>query len=261
MVRLSESRKNFRFPAYDDNEGVKLNRKRRRDFLKDVLNDDFVYDSQRKDKNKRNLIDMDKVDMAEDPVYFGTDQLDSYVKKATPNRPRPVAAQVSKPHEDSSPFERPTRKDEQHRYESAFVDPKERYRAPEASYANRFYETNEKGSAKHQLPVSRRRKFESSYRLPGEPEKKAFEPKYIPVSMIEATKQGYSNPKKEELKHQIKKRAQDQFMTMDTTSMTDNHSNNTEEQLLSKKNNRLDKSLSGIMKDEGSKPFDNAYFD
>jgi hypothetical protein len=43
MLNLSDKRQHFRFPAYDDEIGVKLVSNRKRDFLKDVLDDGFVY--------------------------------------------------------------------------------------------------------------------------------------------------------------------------------------------------------------------------
>lgn len=46
MLNLSDKRQHFRFPAYDDEIGVKLVSNRKRDFLKDVLDDGFVYREQ-----------------------------------------------------------------------------------------------------------------------------------------------------------------------------------------------------------------------
>ena len=37
MLNLSDKRTHFRFPVYDDETGVKLKRKRNREFLKDIL--------------------------------------------------------------------------------------------------------------------------------------------------------------------------------------------------------------------------------
>lgn len=261
MIRLTESRKHYRFPAYEDEAGVKLNRKRNREFLKDILEDDFVYDRERQEKNKRNLFDMDKVEMVDEPVYFGSDRLEESVKSASPKRRRPVAVSSQKS-EPLKKYENPELDIKKLDRQTAYVDPKKNYQAKEASYANRFFETNQKGKAKHQLPNTHRRSFESSYRLPGETEKKSFEPKYIPVSMIEETDVRYSDDKKSTLVNELKQASTDHLMSMEPTS-AQLHTNdlNNDEQTLSKKNNRLDKSLSGIMKDEGRATFDNVYFD
>lgn len=269
MMNTSDKRKHFRFPAYDDEAGVKLNRHNTRNqFLHDIK--DGYSHHQGNDGN--HSIVLDRVDMVGAPDYFGQDGLPNMTtEKASPKNRQPVipikkAAYTKK--EVTKKEDKPKTLQEEEEVlvrqlnNQQYVEPKhQEYKSPQSSFSNKLYETDHSGRAKYKKREHRSVKFESSYSLPGENKKTIFKPKHIPVSMIEEeVSQPLDSPEKDEVMSDILKLTRDNMMMMidDAVMLDDDH---TGDQSDKKTNNRLEKSLSTIMEDEANINKKNNYFD
>lgn len=266
MLNLSDKRKHFRFPVYDDETGVKLQRKRNREFLKDILDDGFVYKNEEPYSVQAKAInntDIDPVEMIDAPDYFGQDGLvDTEEIKAVPK------VQKTAFHEKRIKLDQKVVPVKDNNY---VVPEKKEYRSPQSSFSNEYLETDTYGNVKHHKSDKRRSKFESSYDLPGEKGKNIFQPKHIPASIIE-DEQKEDRPKhgRELLVDELRKASSNNLLLMeeevildpiiDEVDVNDDHLKevpSTEK----KKNQRLEKTLSGIIAEEGSTKLDSYYFD
>ena len=183
MLNLSDKRQYFRFPAYDDEVGVKLVSNKRRDFLKDVLEDGFVYQEQQsysKRQKKQNVIktmNIDQVEMVDTPDYFGYGEKEGIVETPVTPKHKPTAFK-----QKQVTLEKKQTKIENNTY----AEPSHgAYTSPQSSFSNKLFETDVTGKAKYQNNDRKRSKFESSYDLPGAKGKSMFKPKHIPASLIE----------------------------------------------------------------------------
>ena len=95
--------------------------------------------------------------------------------------------------------------------------------------------------------------------MPGENSQELFKPKYIPASLIEDKIEKKNEVDSSQLIQDLRKASEENLLLMDEIDPVEM----VDETLASssKKNNRLEKSLSGIMKDESSQHLDNYYFD
>ena len=267
MVNLSEDkREHFRFPVYDDKIGVKLNRKNKRDFLKGFLDDGFIYEDER--EAYENKIEIDPVDMIEEPDYFGSDKLLSQSEVvASPKRQSQFVSKtvtIEKEHPSKGA-------DKEDVYIATKEEADASYQSPQATFSNKFYEADHSGKAKHSKPTNNR--FESSYNLPGEKNKTIFKPKHIPASLIDEE----DRPKhaRELIVEELRRAASENLLVLEPNKPTSLNSaeanpvsiegvpanHNPAINHKKKKNQRLDKSLSGIMADEANANMDHYYVD
>ncbi len=271
MINLSEKRTHFRFPVYDDETGVKLQKKRNREFLKDILDDGFTYkkidDGNRSEKKKSFNKNIDPVDMIDAPDYFGHDGLieTEQIKAAPKNQKSAFHEKKIKLDQKIVPVKN-----------SNYVVPEQKeYSSPQSTFSNQYLETDNYGNAKHQKQDKRRSKFESSYDLPGEKAKNIFQPKHIPASIIE-DEPHLDRPKhgRELLVDELRKASSNNLLLMEENAVLDPildevspidietvETNSTNNIVEKKKNQRLEKTLSGIIEEEGSTKLDSYYFD
>lgn len=267
MANLSEDkREHFRFPVYDDKIGVKLNRKNKRDFLKGFLDDGFIYEDER--EAYENKIEIDPVDMIEEPDYFGSDKLLSQNDVvASPKRQSQFVSKTVTIESDR-PKKGPDKGDV---YVASSVETDASYQSPQAAFSNKFYEADHYGKAKHSKHI--KNTFESSYNLPGEKNQTIFKPKHIPASLIDED----NRPKhtRELIVDELRRAASENLLVLESDNPTS--LNGVESNPVSiegvpshhkpainnkkKKNQRLDKSLSGIMADEANANMDHYYVD
>lgn len=269
MLNLSDKREHFRFPAYDDEVGVKLKKKRNREFLKDILDDGFVYNepisfpNNSIRKKTKNNIAIDPVEIIDAPDYFGKEAvLETEKISAEPK--------VSKTafHEKKVKLDKKTVSIE--KKNTYVVSNSQDYKSPQSSFSNNLFETDNYGNAKHKKADRGRSQFESSYDLPGEKSKTIFQPKHIPASLIE-DKGSEDRPKhnRELIVDELRKVSTNNLMMMEEQIVLDpvyGESFNNEsvvevEKIDNKKNQRLEKTLSGIIEDESSMKLDSYYFD
>ncbi|MEG0254525.1 hypothetical protein [Vagococcus sp.] len=267
MLNLSDKRQHFRFPVYDDETGVKLPKKRNREFLKDILDDGFVYSKQAPIKREEKIVNnynMDPVEIIDAPDYFGHDGLEDTedisaapkTQKTAFHEKRIKLDQKTVPVKNSGTYVEPEKKD---------------YKSPQSSFSNKFFETDNYGNAKHQKTDSRRSKFESSYDLPGEKGKNIFQPKHIPASLIEDSyEEERPRHSRELIVDELRKASSDNLLLMEEEVILDPIIEEVEPvstlinetpSLDKKKNQRLEKTLSGIIAEEGSTKLDSYYFD
>ncbi|MBO0477282.1 hypothetical protein DOK76_09375 [Vagococcus sp. DIV0080] len=267
MLNLSDKRQHFRFPAYDDEIGVKLVNNKRRDFLKDVLDDGFVYKKQesylpnasKTKKDKIKSLTIDPVDMVDAPDYFGYEEMEE-----TPHAlPKERAAAYR---QKEVKVEKGTRVLENNTY----IEPSPtNYTAPQSSFSNKLFEADSYGNAKYTNRERRGSKFESSYDLPGMNGKSLFKPKHIPASLIDD--QDMSQPKhsRDVIVEELRKASQASFLMLEDEVVLDPIIDSVELPITEtpslvpekKKNQRLEKTLSGIIAEEGSTKLDSYYFD
>lgn len=262
MMNFSDKRKHFRFPAYDDETGVKLNRQ-----PQSVSNTRQTFGSQQNDK-----VILDPVEMVAEPTYFGEDGLpEMEIERAEPNRvvqrkierKKPTQATVK---QQPSPEKKVSLNSEDVAIKTmnnqVYAEPVEQeYNAPQSSFSNKLYETDRNGQAKYRKKYNNRKPFESSYHLPGENPQELFKPKYIPASLIEDKPTKKSDIESTELVKELRKVSEENLLLMDEMDPVEMIDDDTSEKKVEKKNHRLEKSLSGIMKDESSQHLDNYYFD
>lgn len=268
MMNLSDKRKNFRFPAYDDEVGVKLNRKKSRQFLSDI---DDGFDFEEKIFNEdtdENVFTLDPVEMIDEPKVFGEDGLpDVEVIQASPKKiikkDNEVPYRKNKKTETKQKTIKELEKEVKkpsvvHTAEKEYAkQDNEDYKAPQSSFSNKLYDITSQGQAKYNKSKKQDKvSFESSYHLPGENKTKMFKPKHIPASMIdEASIHQRPSSEKDELMEELRKMTQDNLLMMEDEEVLNN------KQAVKKETNRLEKTLTGIMQDESNSHFDSNYFD
>ncbi|MGO3731589.1 MAG: hypothetical protein ACTJHC_00275 [Vagococcus sp.] len=269
MLAPSDKRKHFRFPVYEDETGVKLTKKNNRGFLRDVLDDGFDYKTSRipemKDMSPR-IMELDPVEMVDAPDYFGTDGLPdvnevveaprSIKKERTAFEEKKVTLKQAKPRDTAT-----------HKAgKNLYAEPKTAsFKAPQSSFSNKYYEMDAYGHAKHRKIEKKKASFESSYHLPGEVDKTMFRPKHIPASLIEEDA-NYERPRhnRETIVDELRKVSSSNLLLMEEPDLDDETVMEQGNQAISgskKKNQRLEKSLSGIIADEATPHMDNNYFD
>ncbi|AQP52906.1 hypothetical protein CBF34_06970 [Vagococcus penaei] len=245
MERQSRTRKHFRFPAYDDDEGVKLKTKKERDLFQDFLDDGFVH------RTKFNLSsqesEIDPVEMTDEPDYFGSDRMES--QKQVYSSPR-----TSRNIQAKTPFHEkhltlPDKKIAQKNYTTG--NKSNSLKSEQSNFSNRLVETDRLGKARYQNRGRSRQQFQSSYHLPGDDEGKIFKPKHIPASMIDDTYDTKlkSVENKQELMSELRKTADENQLRM---AFDPDYLETATEPKNENKHQRLDKSLSGIMADENT---------
>jgi len=303
MVRMnsSDKRKHFRFPAYDDETGVKLNRRaqNRRAQNNRRLDERPVMDN----------VVLDPVEMVDEPKFFGNDEVENIKTrpvaetsrsisnniemdevrqlpdysarparqsreqiKQTPAREQvqqPVRQQIQQPVSQQQQIEErqvSLNKDEvsiKKMNNHLYAEPsKQEYKAPQSSFSNKFYETDQNGQAKYRKKYSGKKPFQSSYSLPGENDKEMFRPKYIPASLIEDEPVRKNQIEPNKLVEDLRNASSNNMLSIESTAESfDNTVEQTSEETKPKKNQRLEKSLSGIMEDEAGQRLDTYYFD
>ena len=264
MMNFSDKRKHFRFPAYDDETGVKLNRQQH-----SIDNPNRTSESSQADK-----VILDPVEMVSEPKYFGEDGLPEIeIERAEPTRLVQQKVEIKKPKQVVTPTQAIPKKSVDKNVSlnsedvaikkmnnQVYAEPFEQeYKAPQSSFSNKLYETDRNGQAKYRKKYNSRKPFESSYHLPGENSQELFKPKYIPASLIEDKIEKKNEVDSSQLIQDLRKASEENLLLMDEIDPVEM----VDETLASssKKNNRLEKSLSGIMKDESSQHLDNYYFD
>lgn len=267
MLNLSDKRQHFRFPAYDDEIGVKLVKNNKREFLKDILDDGFVYKKQESSlnssKNKKiKTLNIDPVEMVEDPDYFGYNQEITPTEeiKATPReRTAEFLQKEVKIEKEKKIFNN-------HTYVAA--ETKE-YVSPQSTFSNKLVETDAYGNAKYHKVDRKSSKFESSYNLPGAKGNNMFKPKHIPASLIDDS-QDMPRHSREVLVDELRRASSGNLLLLEDDVILDPiidqvgvfpEETSVNELPEKKKNQRLEKTLSGIMADERSSRLDSNYFD
>ncbi|MGX7023724.1 hypothetical protein [Vagococcus hydrophili] len=269
MLNLSDNREHFRFPAYDDEIGVKLEKKRSREFLKDILDDGFVYNEpvsfpkNSARKSKKNNIAIDPVEIIDAPDYFGKEAVLETEKISA----EPKASKTAF-HEKKVKLDKKTVSIENKN--TYMASSGQDYKSPQSSFSNNLFETDNYGNAKHKKTDKGRSQFESTYDLPGEKNKTIFKPKHIPASLIE-DKNIEDRPahNRELIVDELRKVSTNNLMLMEEQVVLDpvygeNFDADSVEEIETmdkKKNQRLEKTLSGIIEEEGSMKLDSYYFD
>lgn len=267
MMNFSEKRKHFRFPAYDDESGVKLNRPPQQS----------SDNAKRTVSNQENdTVILDPIEMVAEPKYFGGDGLPEVeIERAEPTRSvqqqinvkKPKTPLTSKTTVPKKPVEKTVNLNTDNveiktMNNQVYAEPsKQEYKAPQSSFSNKLYETDRNGQAKYRKRYNNRKPFESSYHLPGENPQDLFKPKYIPASLIEDKPVSKSVVEPTQVIKDLRKAAEDNFLMMDELDPAEMVDETTKTPKVTKKNHRLEKSLSGIMQDESSQHLDNFYFD
>lgn len=265
MMIFSDKRKHFRFPVYDDETGVKLNRPSQQ--LGD--NAKRTVSSQEND-----TVILDPIEMVSEPKYFGEDGLpEMEIERAEPNRsvqqkinvkkaktpltsktvtPKKTAEKTVNLNNSNIEIKKMTNQ--------VYAEPSEQeYKAPQSSFSNKLYETDQNGQAKYRKRHHNRKPFSSSYHLPGENPQDLFKPKYIPASLIDDKPASNSEIESTQVMKELRQSAKDHLLMMDELDPVEMVDDTTP--ISAKKNNRLEKSLSGIMQDESRQDSDNFYFD
>ncbi|MFW7419139.1 hypothetical protein ACODH8_02970 [Vagococcus fluvialis] len=273
MLNLSDKRQHFRFPAYDDEIGVKLVKNNKREFLKDILDDGFVYKKQesnlgsrkKNEINKIKTLNIDPIDMVDEPDYFG------YTEKNTPVQEEIKAI----PRERTAVFLQKEVKVDQERKtlnNHTYVETSSKeYVSPQSTFSNNLVETDTYGNAKYNKVDRKRSKFESSYNLPGAKGSGMFKPKHIPASLIDDSNERPRHSR-DVIVDELRKVSSGGLLLLEDDVILDPIIDQvemiSEENTESigtfpekKKNQRLEKTLSGIIADEGSSGLDSNYFD
>ncbi|MFW7412063.1 hypothetical protein ACODIN_06070 [Vagococcus fluvialis] len=271
MLNLSDKRQHFRFPAYDDEIGVKLVSNRKRDFLKDVLDDGFVYreqesyfpESKKSVNHKTNkTLKIDAIDMVDTPDYFGYEEEEKSesIKMVQKNR---TAAFKQK--------EVTVEKGRRTLENNTYIEPKTSdYTSPQSSFSNKLFEADQYGNAKYHKRDRNRSKFESSYDLPGTKGNGMFKPKHIPASLIEESHENeLPRHSRDVIVDELRKASSGSLLMIEDEVILDPIIDSVEitadvaPTLVpeKKKNQRLEKTLSGIIEEEGSTKLDSYYFD
>ena len=269
MLNLSDKRQHFRFPAYEDEVGVKLVNNKRRDFLKDVLDDGFVYKkpetyfpNEKTKKDNIKTLNIDPVEMVDAPDYFGYSEEADAEQNPTLDRSRTAAF-----HQKEVTIEKTTKTLNNNTY----AEPSHsQYTSPQSSFSNKLFETDATGKAKYNKNDRRGSKFESTYDLPGVKGKTMFKPKHIPASLIEEPADDEKPRHSRELiVDELRKASRGSLLLLEDEvildpvvepvdiTLTDNPVLVQEK----KKNQRLEKTLSGIIEDEANPKLDSYYFD
>lgn len=271
-MNSSDKRKHFRFPVYDDEAGVKLNRRTKKQETRDRL-----YSS-----SADNVV-LDPVEMVAEPDFFGEDGLPEIeVERAKPSRAvqqqiirKPVPKQVNRQPERRVEPKLEYKQDKRQvslededvsikkMDDQVYAQPsKQEYKAPQSTFSNKLYEADQNGQAKYRKRYSGKKPFKSSYNLPGENSKDYFKPKYIPASLIEDEPPKFNEKESSELIEDLRKASQENMFLINEQQEQMSHSNEeTKKEGQPKKHQRLEKSLSGIIEDESSQHLDNYYFD
>lgn len=319
-MNSSDKRKHFRFPAYDDETGVKLNRrsKQRQSPTRPRMTTSAA-------SGMENVV-LDPVEMVGEPKFFrqdGAAELD--IQRTNTNRPIQQHIEVEKAQQlpeqpvrenrqqrYQEPIEQPVRDDRYQRYQEPTRQPirqrvqqsitakpnrqqmtqqtstedrqvnlnkeevsikkmdnhiyaeptQQEYKAPQSSFSNKFYEADQNGQAKYRKKYSGKKPFKSSYNLPGEETKEMFQPKYIPASLIEDEPQKRPQLEASQLVNELRKTSENSMFVVDSLpENVDKVSEEVPEEKQPRKNQRLEKSLSGIIEDESGQRLDTYYFD
>ncbi|MGY3765136.1 hypothetical protein ACWOAH_01065 [Vagococcus vulneris] len=254
MVRQSDKRKYFRFPAYDDNEGVKRKSQRNREMFDGFLNDGF--DNRRKQHQQIQSVEIDRVEMTDEPDYFGSDRMENQ-KQEYSSAPRKSISTAKTPFHDKQ-IVLPDKQIARKNYSSDSTQ--ESLQSEQADFSNKFIETDRLGIARYKKHTRPGRSLESSYHLPGENPEKIFTPKYIPASTINDSVPANNHDElknKERISESLKEIAESNRLIMEFDSdMLDEDNEISDEKA---KHQRLDKSLSGIIANEDTSST-NQYF-
>lgn len=268
MLNLSDKRQHFRFPAYDDEVGVKLVNNKRRDFLKDVLDDGFVYKKPesyfpRGENKKDNIktLNIDPVDMVDAPDYFGYNENSEREEVEGIERSRTAAF-----HQKEVIIEKNAKTLTNN---NTYVEPTNvHYTAPQSSFSNKLFETDANGNAKYNKVDRRGSRFESSYDLPGAKGKSMFKPKHIPASLIEDEDEKPRHSR-EVIVNELRKASSGNLLLLEDEVILDpvaepidvTSAESPTVMPEKKKNQRLEKTLTGIIEDESNPKLDSYYFD